>query len=226
MCYSYRTSIISYTLGMLAAIFALFTRQYILGTLILFYCQMQLSEAIIWKGIDEDNPSLNKAGTKYGKYLLPTHLFAVGLGYIISIVLLKKRALRNEDFIPMAIGIAFYVAIMLGPYRCNNYKDETYPANRDKSCQNNGNRLRWQYPHSWYVSGFLICLLFIVFYVRPINSGVFIFASFVISFIVSSRIYPKSVGSFWCFTAAILAPILVLVNYLIIRQLPDSKIVT
>ena len=62
MCYDFKTSIISYSLGMIAAIFALCTRQYILGMLILFYVQMQLSEALIWKGLDSqpDNKILNK----------------------------------------------------------------------------------------------------------------------------------------------------------------------
>ena len=75
MCYSFRTSIFSYTMGISAAIFALSTRQYILGMLILSYCQIQLAEAIIWRGIDTDNKSLNKAGTDYAKYTLPSHLF-------------------------------------------------------------------------------------------------------------------------------------------------------
>ena len=37
MCYSYRTSLIAYTIVMLSAFFALYTGQYILGMLILFY---------------------------------------------------------------------------------------------------------------------------------------------------------------------------------------------
>ncbi|NDE11875.1 MAG: hypothetical protein EBZ95_15155, partial [Chitinophagia bacterium] len=73
MCYDVKTSIISYSSGMVAAIFALCTRQYILGMLILFYSQMQLAEALIWKGIDTNNKSLNKIGTSYGKYFLASH---------------------------------------------------------------------------------------------------------------------------------------------------------
>jgi hypothetical protein len=69
MCYSFKTSIISFTSGILSSIFALYTGQIELGMLILFYCQMQLSEAITWKGIDENNLELNRKGTKYGKYL-------------------------------------------------------------------------------------------------------------------------------------------------------------
>ena len=79
MCYSQTTSIISYTVGMLSAIFAFFTGQYVLGMLVLFYSQMQLSELMIWKGIDDGDIGLDGKGTAYGKYLLPTHNIAGGL---------------------------------------------------------------------------------------------------------------------------------------------------
>ena len=71
MCYSFRTSIISYTLGIAAAIFALCTRQIALGVLILFYCQIQFGEGIIWYGIDNKNQNINKIGTSFLQYALP-----------------------------------------------------------------------------------------------------------------------------------------------------------
>ena len=86
MCYSVKTSIISYTLGIIAGIFALFTRQTVLGLLILAYSQMQFSELLIWYGIDTDNDNLNRFGTSYGKYLLATHNIAIGIGIILSII--------------------------------------------------------------------------------------------------------------------------------------------
>ena len=66
MCYSVKTSIISYILGIIAGIFALSTRQITLGILILTYSQMQLAELLIWFGIDTDNDNLNRSGTSYG----------------------------------------------------------------------------------------------------------------------------------------------------------------
>ena len=61
MCYNFKTSILAYSIGMASAVFAFFTRQIVLGMLILFYAQMQLSEALIWAGIDDsDNIQTNK----------------------------------------------------------------------------------------------------------------------------------------------------------------------
>ena len=163
MCYSVSTSIISYTVGMLSAIFALFTGQYILGMLILFYVQIQMSELIIWKGIDDDNISLNKTGTMYGKYLLPTHNIAIGLGIILAVYMSGEK-FKTQDFLPLVVGIVFYIYIILFVYSPQD-SDTTYPVDqscKDKSCQNNKNRLKWSYPTSWYIYGFLISLLFLI----------------------------------------------------------------
>ena len=112
MCYSVKTSIISYTLGIIAGIFALFTRQTVLGLLILAYSQMQFSELLIWYGIDTDNDNLNRFGTSYGKYLLATHNIAIGIGIILSIIFISKKKLKITDFIPLAIGILFFMYIV------------------------------------------------------------------------------------------------------------------
>ena len=52
MCFSFKTSLVSLTIGIISSIFALCTNQITLGVLIFFYAQMQLAEAIIWRGID------------------------------------------------------------------------------------------------------------------------------------------------------------------------------
>lgn len=217
MCYSFRTSIISYSLGMASAVFALVTKQYVLGCLILFYCQMQLSEAIIWKAIDKGNLSMNKAGTKYGQYLLPSHNIGIGLGIIIA-ALMSGNKLTFYTTLPLLIGIVFYVIIVLWPYRTEKYEDVTYPADKCNTgeCGSLGNRLRWPYPHAWYAFSFLISLCIMIIYVKPNSSKVFLGMMFSISFIVALLWYPKSVGSVWCFMAAILSVILVIGNYLLI----------
>ena len=160
MCYDVKTSIISYSLGMVAAIFALCTRQYILGMLILFYTQMQLAEALIWKGIDTNNKSLNKIGTSYGKYFLASHNIAIGLGILIN-AYSKNKKLYLKDYIPLIIGIVFFLVILI-VYKTVKSKNVTYPANRDKSCRNNNNRLIWPYPVSWYTASTIISIILII----------------------------------------------------------------
>jgi hypothetical protein len=185
---------------------------------------MQLAEGIIWKGIDDNNIKLNRIGTAYGKYLLPTHPFAVGLGILISAIVLG-RSVGPKTIIPLAVGLVFYAAIVLGPYS-ENCPDVTYPARNcsDRSCQSNENRLRWPFPHKWYLWSFILCIIFCIFFCKPFSAMIFAGLVFAISFGVCYLIFPYTVGSFWCIAAAILAPLIVGVNYFIVKGLSNSEV--
>jgi hypothetical protein len=186
---------------------------------------MQLAEGIIWKGIDDNNISLNRFGTAYGKYLLPTHPLAVGLGILLSTVVLR-RSMNSKILLPIAIGLAFYVIIVLGPYS-KSYPDVTYPARKcpDRNCQSNENRLRWPFPHTWYLWGFIICIIFCILFCKPFSAVAFAGLVFILSFGICYLIFPYTVGSFWCIAAAFLAPLIVTVNYFIVKDLPNSEVV-
>jgi hypothetical protein len=190
---------------------------------------MQLSEAIIWRGIDSNDTKLNKIGTMYGKHLLPTHLFAIGAGYLLAIFLLEERSIEAYDFIPLLIGIIFLLIIEFGPYS-TKYPDETYPKDKEhmsQSCQNNDNRLIWPFPHTWYILLFILAIIFVIFYIKPLSTQIFLGLIFVTSLCVIKLFFPRNtVGSVWCFATAILAPILVIGNYLIIRNKNNSQIMT
>jgi hypothetical protein len=220
MCYSFRTSLVSYSLGMAAGLFAVLTKQYILGMLILCYVQIQLSEAIIWRALDTNNPALNRIGTSYGQYLLATHNIAIGLGVLLDTLWRddKKRLLMPNDFIPFGIGILFFFGV-LGLYHSCVYENATFPGDRsctDRSCQNNDNRLQWPFPHDWYRWSFIISLALMAVYCHPMASKIFVGGLFTLTYLLSKMTYSRSVSSVWCFVSAILAPIIVLVNYAIL----------
>lgn len=224
MCYSFKTSIFSYMMGMTAACFALSTRQYILGTLILAYCQIQLAEAMIWRGIDTDDLSLNKKGTFYAKYTLPSHLLFVGIGIAISTYQETKKA----NLIPLFIGVAFYISVLiyytssssLKDYIRDDEKDLSFPSNRacmKRECQNNENRLQWPFDDTYYVLQTII--IYILFFIYlPRESMILLTAFFTSTYIISNVMYTWSTSSIWCFLSAVLAPILVLVNYRMIKK--------
>lgn len=228
MCYSFRTSIISYTLGMASGVFALCTRQWVLGSLILAYSQMQLSEAMIWHGIDKNDMDWNKKGTKYGQYLLATHNIAIGLGIILSIIFISKRSLTLKDFIPVIVGVIFFLAVVFLEYMPRKFSDVTFPDKQtcDNKCQSPENRLKWPFPHTWYLWSYLISVILIFIYVKPNQSKFLILVAFSVSFLVSALIYPHTVGSVWCNSTAFLAPMMVMVNYYMIRNVPDSELCT
>lgn len=213
MCYSVNTSILSLVLALGSVLYAINTNQIILGIFILFYCQIQLSEAIIWHGIDTKSLTLNKIGTTYGKYLLPTHIFAVGLG--ILIVALQNKTLEELeyfDILPIIIGIIFYFIIIFTQY--NYDKDISMPIDSScKNCQKFANRLVWGFNTSWYKYSFYISLLLGLLYIKSLKSKVFILLIYIITFIISTILFPKvNASSFWCFSAALIAPIVVYIN--------------
>ena len=230
MCYSFKTSILSYMLGMISGIIAILTNQIVLGVLILTYSQMQLTEMLIWHGIDTNNENLNKFGTSYGKYLLATHNIAIGLGILLYVHFVKKQKLEIKDFIPLIVGILFFIFIFIIYYLPNNYEHLTYPLDKScvdvDKCQNPNNRLKWPWPHDWYIYSYIISLILLFIYIRPLNSMIWLGAMFTITFIYMLVFNKKVVGSLWCFSTAILAPILVIVNYFLIKGENPQNILT
>lgn len=230
MCYNFKTSLLSYSIGIISVIFAIMTRQFAVGLLILAYCQIQLSELLIWHGIDTNNEDLNRLGTSYGKYLLATHNIAFSVGIILSIIFISKKNLKLTDFIPLVISILFFMYVIFFIYLPKNYPDITLPldpnCNDKDKCQNPDNRLEWKYPTIWYLFSYVICMLIVIGYIKPINSKICITAFFTLTLIFSAILKPKNVGTIWCFSSAILAPVLVTVNYYLIKNLNSSDIIT
>jgi len=227
MCYNIETSIATFISGFISGIVALALKQTILGCLILSYALMQFSEIIIWRGIDTDNVRLNKIGTAIGKYTLPSHNIALGLG-----VLITYWAYKNEPkyWFPLVAGVLFYISILIYYSKTRNKGDDVtkackYPEEKE-SCTKNSARLEWPYPHSWYSISYIISILILIIYIKPTYPlSVFIAAFFTISFIATSLLGKKQiVGSYWCWSASALAPLLVLVVYLLSRGIKGVRV--
>jgi len=230
MCYSFKTSVVSYSLGMLSAIFCFCTRQIVLGTLILCYCQMQLSEMIIWHGIDNNNDNTNKLGTSIGKYLLATHNIAIGIGIILYVIFILKRKMKLTDFIPVLVGLAFFIFVVVYYYLPNNYPSITRqlkPCDSTSKCQNSKNRLVWPFPHGWYFFSFIISLLILLFYIKPLSTKIWLASVFTVTFLFTLFLMKANVvGSVWCFSTAILAPVIGIVGYFLIREKNKKDVMT
>jgi hypothetical protein len=225
MCYNLKSSIFAYVLGMTAGIIALSSRQIVLGCLIIFYVQMQLSEGLIWYGIDNNKPIFNKIGTTYGKYILPSHLIGIGLGIIFSTLYISKQKLTMNTFIPLIIGIIFFICISIY-YKFKNSPSLTFPRKPcgDKSCQSITNRLVWPWPSQWYYILFIIMIIISYIYLKPLKSKLILAIIYSIMILLFIIIYTKAHGTIWCIFAAILAPLIVLINYFIIKKLPNNEI--
>jgi hypothetical protein len=228
MCFSFKTSIITYTIGIASAIFAFCTRQVVLGALILAYSQMQLAEAMIWYGIDNKDSKWNRRGTYYGKYLLPIHNIAIGLGIIVAILFVSKKQLKAVDVIPLLVGALFYLAVLIGFYS-KDTSDQTFPVKKNcgSGCQGPDNRLSWPFPHRWYAASLGVSIIIALIWLRPPWSKGALTAMFVMIFFGSIlATTPAGMGSLFCWATAILAPVIVLTNYFVIRNVPSMNILT
>ena len=231
MCYSFRTSLISYIIGISSGVFAILTNQIVLGILILAYSQMQLAEMLIWYGIDTKNDTTNRFGTSYGKYLLPIHNIAIGIGIILYISCVKKEKLKIQDFWPLIAGIIFFIFILYYFYLPNDYEYLTYPLDRNcldttNRCQNPNNRLKWSWPHNWYIYSFFLSIVILVLYIKPLESQIWLSIIFTITFLYMLIFNIKVAGSLWCFSTAVLAPVIVIVNYYLIKDAKVEDILT
>jgi hypothetical protein len=199
MCVDLRISVISFTTALISGVVALMYNQPILGMLILTYGQMQLSESFIWAGIDYNTPQLNTIGTALGKYLLPAHNIAIGAGIYI----------KTGQVIPLIIGMAFYLYVILS-------YPETPSMTTTSVCRDcTFGKLEWPFPHEWYLYSFIISFIMLVLYVKPFYpSGVLIGSFYILTFVLSYFISKgTTLGSFWCWMAAILSPLVVYLNW-------------
>ena len=171
---------------------------------------MQLSEVIIWKSIHDNDTNLNKIGTNYGKYLLPAHNIAIGVGIYM----------HTKNLIPLIIGLVFYICILI-VYNFTTRNTITKPGcEENKSCDKYSGKLQWPYKHKWYVISFIISIILCFYYIKPFYPiSLFISSFFIISwtalwFVDKNNAY----GSYWCYTSAMLTPIIVLINILLAKN--------
>jgi len=196
MCFDLRASVASYLMGLAAGIAALYTRQYILGWLILFYCQIQLAEAIIWYGIDTDSTALNETGTLLLKYFLAAHLIGVGIGIYFSHAIVW----------PFLVGLAFFLCVCI-IYWLNPGEKTTHPGP--------SGRLEWKFPIWWYVILYMIFIIFMLMFLPTRASKIFIIGAYTL--LLGVAMATQAVGSIWCFLSAFAAPAIVLGNYWLTR---------
>lgn len=224
MCYNYNVSIVSFGVAIISSIFAIYFNQPILGSLVLCYGLMQLSETFIWKGIDTNNTNINKIGTKIGKYTLPLHNVAIAIGIIIAY---WSDRTKITTWIPLIIGIMFYIGVL---FRYSKQKDlndgVTKSCSTNNSCVKGAARLQWPYNHRYYALSYTISVLLLFLYVKPLKSSISIFVFFTSTWLITMYLGKRNYkiqGSFWCWSAAIFIPLLVIFNTVITRNVPNLK---
>ncbi len=187
--------------------------------------QVQLSEAIIWNGIDNNNKKRNNLGTLLLKYTLPAHNIAIGLGILISY---QDRLDEVLYWVPLLVGIVFYGLVLKFGFK---RKDSTLITT---SCEEEGNicggqmnaRLIFPFDAAWYpLISFPLALLCVAFYGKPRFPFVLIYFLFYTFLLFVTSVMTKArgnLGSFWCWTASFFSPLLFVVVYLYSEKYKDE----
>lgn len=213
MCFSFKTSLLSFCLGMLSAMFAYNNNQKGTSLFIFFYTLMQVSEMLIWSGLDNNNLDLNRVGTLIGKYTLPLHGIAIGLGLLWSM-----GVVTYINVIPLLIGILFALYVFVVAY-AKDMPTVTYPYNKcyKPECQNWNNRLEWPYPVDWYKPLSVTFGILMMFYLKPFPLNIITPAFYAVSGLIVSYLFTVSgiIGSVWCLSTALIAPLIVLAQYML-----------
>ena len=125
----------------------------------------------------------------------------------------------------MIVGIIFYGVVLI-IYNNSSYPSITKPRDSDLP-QCSSNRLQWPYPHDWYIYSFIISIIILVIYINPVKIQIFLTLSFLLTLIVTYMFFnSKTVGSVWCFSSAVLAPVIALVGYILIKDKNTSEFLT
>ena len=207
MCFSLTASIVSFMSAIISGLIAIYYKHYIFGMLILCYGQVQLSELIIWLSIHKDDINLNEIGTNYGKYLLPAHNIAIGLGIYM----------HTKNMLPLIIGLIFYISILVVYYFTTRNTITKPGCIENQNCYKYAGKLQWPYEHRWYLISFIISLFLFFYYIKPFYPvSLFISSFFIITWTVIWILNKNDAyGSYWCYTSAMLTPIIVLINILL-----------
>ena len=228
MCYSFELSLVAFIAVTISGTVAVGLpgrlRQPILGSLMLCYGLMQVSEMLIWHGVRTGNASINRAGTLVGKYTLPAHNIAIGIGVLVAYWHADRSQLPlgghwSMRWAPLVAGLLFYAGAMVNYALVPDTSDTTPVCRLDRAedtdrCTKNSARLQWPFTHRYYAVSYALSFALLLLYVKPLwPNGALITFFYTFSWIVTFALGKIPVqGSFWCWAAAIFAPLLLAGN--------------
>jgi hypothetical protein len=208
MCYSEKISIYSYVLGVVVGILIILKNKthplnLYAGILVLTYIQVQLAEAIVWRGIDTKNTDLNLLGSR----MIIVFLSLQPMATLLGLLLFPK--LRNYKCIISCIAL-FWVCLVI--YYCINQYDKIPTTAIGKNCH-----LNWKFSNIiptivWII--YLLIFIGSVFFVPTSLSKKIPFIMIMIGTLLYS-IYNfqkyQTVGTMWCYIAVWISIIILLI---------------
>lgn len=217
MCFNQSSSLVALTVALLTAYAAFAYRYTVVSVLIFIVALMQLSEFLIWRGLDTgastfvdtignivDGKTLNRAGTALARNTLGLHGVAVCLAAFVF-AMPAQRWRRYGLVLCTLVAIAMYGLTVDAPYG-----QMTRPG-----CAS-GCRLKWEFlvhPYS-YNTNFAVIVLALLLSQVPSMQTLCIFLFYGLTWLTvrataeKGRVW-EEVSTSWCYAASFGSPLLV-----------------
>lgn len=205
MCYSFRSSIIAYSIA-IVTIFLMYMRQtkidLYLMPFIFTYAFVQLAEAFMW--YDKQCGIINKIGGYMVYINLILHILSIGVG--IYLVEKKKHGLLLGGL------FALYFLIKMPEIKCSKYKNNT---------------MYWGFDSSFYTYIYILAVLLLMLSKMPIRYKIFLLVWYSSSWLyfffkqvesfkkLITQKYDKNLmASLWCHISSFTVPVLYFIQYI------------
>ena len=204
MCFDQPSSLVAFSIG-LASAYAAFVYGYtVLSVLLFIVALMQLSEFLIWRGIDNHDVSQNRAGTALARTTLGLHALAVCIA--VFVFALPTQQWRRYGLVVCTIlSIVMYGLIVDTPNGLTTYA----------GCAS-GCRLKWTFPKHIYGYESIFMIVFVALLLSKIHAlqTLCIFLFYILTLagaIVTSkpgRLW-EAMSTSWCYASSFGSPLLI-----------------
>jgi hypothetical protein len=200
MCFSARSSILSFTIGLLGSLLCLSlgsVKDRIIGYFFGFVSLMQGIEYLLWthQKCDNYNRLISLLGMSFN------HLQPFVLGIIILLIN------KNVNHKPWIYLVMFLYVLIIVPYSL-----QFFSVGKDKQCtlKNTANHLQWnwnilQYNRLIYIIFLLTMSVLFILGMPTMKTGLYFALGAILSYITSAIVYNyNDVGALWCYYVAFL----------------------
>ena len=206
MCYDAKTSALAATIGILSAVVAFNLKEWVIGSLSLVYSLMQVSEFLIWRGLDTKSIDLNRKGTWFAATTLRIHAVVV----LLVLLAVSWKRLEAQPTRRFALIILLVIALF-GWWKTTSNASASLTT--DPGCAK-GCRLNWKFEGGYPLQILIIGVAILIGAPRLIVPMLIFFGGSILMALMLSNVNPKAtfkttVSTVWCIFTAIFSPIFV-----------------
>ena len=205
MCFSEKSSILTFIIGILGSILLIFygSKKYakenlIAGLFIFFTSIMQFFDYLIWSDID------NKAGINH----LST-LIAPLFNYIQPNILyiLCENIYKKYNIFYFLLNLIYFIYVII--------KYIQFISKNNLITSKKYGHLYWKWKENFNNYFYFIILIFNIFAYMPLNYGVMFYLFGLFTYLITLKYFYNSTSELWCYFSAFIPIFILIISYFI-----------